>query len=240
MMNTRAFEGAGDSSTPVSALLPSLKLESPFQTPDAREKRLGNSRWTLFLVAVLVMAAGLFPMLDALGVFAGSESRMNAPRWVVLVAASLFFIAGMYVLLLSVVGEAMARGFGMVVGMATFLGLAAIVNWIAFGGGDRNDCSGGVSALGIGFSSSVPEIECRAGFGYGALLMDFIFLRGTAWWIAQRVPENRAVRVLEKVSEWAMGLLLLPLIALVVALTAAKTGAEKLARKLRSSPDRRE
>jgi len=53
---------------------------------------MSNSRWTLIGCAVLIIAAGLAPMLDALGVFPGSESRMNAPRWGVLLAGSLFFI----------------------------------------------------------------------------------------------------------------------------------------------------
>jgi len=190
-----------------------------------------KSRWTLIFVAVLVMAMGLFPMLDALDVFPGSATRMNAPRWVVLIAASLFFIVGMYVLLLAVVGEALAKGFGEVVGMAIFLGLAAIVHWIAFGGGDRNGCSGGVSALGIGFSGSVPDLECRAAFGYGALLLDLILLRGVAWQLARRSPGSQSIRAFEKISEWGIGLLLLPLIGLVVALTATKKGWEKLTGK---------
>ena len=186
------------------------------------------------LCGVLVVAAGLFPMLDALDVFAGSESRMNAPRWVVLTAGGLFFLAGIYVLLLSVVGETMAKGFGAVVGMAVFLGLSAIVNWIAFGGGDRSDCSGSLSALGFERSRTVAEFECRAAFGYGALLMDLIFLRGTAWWIAQRVPDSRIARALEKIFEWGMGLLLLPLILLAVGLTKGKDAVTGLASRLRS------
>lgn len=189
------------------------------------------SRWTIIVIGLLVLAAGLFPMLDALGVFAGSDARMNAPRWVVFLAGSLFFTCGMWMLLHAFVSEAVATAFGGVVGLTVYLGLAAIVNWIAFGGGDRNDCSGGISGLGFSFSRSVAEIECRAAFGWGALLLNFLFLRGTAWWIAQRVPGNPAVRVFEKVAEWGIGLLLLPLILLVAAPTAIKTGWEKLSGK---------
>ncbi len=186
------------------------------------------------LCGVLAVAAGLFPMLDAFGIFAGSESRMNAPRWVVFTAGGLFFLAGIYVLLLATVGEAAARGFGAVVGIATFLGLSAIVNWIAFGGGDRNDCSGGISALGFERTHAVAEFECRAAFGYGALLMNFLFLRGTAWWIAKRAPESRTARAFEKIFEWGIGLLLLPLILLAVGLTKGKDMVTGLAGKLRS------
>jgi hypothetical protein len=158
---------------------------------------------------------------------------MNAPRWVVFLAGSLFFTCGMWVLLHAFVSEAVATAFGGVVGLTLYLGIAAIVNWIAFGGGDRNDCSGGISGFGFSFSRSVAEIECRAAFGYGALLLDFLFLRGTAWWIAQRVPESRTARAFEKIFEWGIGLLLLPLVLLVVALTAIKQGGAKLIDKLR-------
>ena len=193
-----------------------------------------KSRWILIACALLVIATGVAPVLDALEVFPGSAARMNAPRWVVLLAGGLFVMAGMYVLLLGATGEAAARSFGTVVGVALFAGLAAIVHWIAFGGGDRSDCSGGISALGVGFSSSVPDLECRAAFGYGALLMDGIFLRGIAWWAARRVPASKTVRALEKTAEWSIGLLLLPLILLALSLTALKEGGAKLAAWLRS------
>ena len=195
---------------------------------------MGHSRGTLILIGVLVFAMGLVVMLDALGVFPGSEARMNAPRWVVLVVASLFMMSGVYVLLIAAVGEAMARAFGSVLGIAIFAGLAATVHWIAFGAGDRSECSGGVSAIGIGFSGSVPDFECRAAFGYGALLMDFIFLRGTAWWFARRYPGSRSARAFEKVSEWGIGLMLLPLVLLVMALTRGKDAVTRLAGRLRS------
>lgn len=168
------------------------------------------------MIGLVVVAVGLFLLLDVLGVFPGSAARMHAPRWVALVVASLFTLCGAYVLLIAVVGEAMARAFGEIVGIAIFVGLSAVAHWVAFGTGDRGACSGGVSAMGIGFSTRAPDFECRAAFGYGALLMDFILLRGVAWQIAQRAPGSRAVRVLEKISEWGMGLLLLPLILLVI------------------------
>lgn len=178
-------------------------------------------------------------MLDALGVFAGSEDRMNAPRWVVFLAGSLFFMAGMWLLLQTLVGEAKALAFGSIVGVALYLGLTLMANWVAFGSGAREGCSGGVSALGIGFESGASDFECRAAFGYGALLLDVLLLRGIAWWLAQRSPASRAIRALEKLSEWGMGLLLLPLILLVIVLTKGKDVATRLARRLRpgkSSP----
>ena len=195
-----------------------------------------QSRWAMVVLGLLVAAIGIFPMLDALEFFPGSASRMNAPPWVVFLAGGMFFIVGMWVLLLGVVGAASANTIGGAVGLVVFLGLAAIVNWVAFGGGERNDCSGGISGFGVGFERSVAEFECRAAFGWGALLIDFLFLRGTAWWIAQRAPGNRAVRVLEKVAEWGMGAVLLPLILLVAALTGIKKGWEKLAGKQQPKP----
>lgn len=180
------------------------------------------------------MAAGLFPMLDALGYFPGSESRMNAPRWVVLLVAGLFLAGGVYLFLLAAVGEARARAFGTVLGMAIFVGLAAVAHWIAFGPGDRSDCGGGFSSVEIGFARGVPDYECRAAFGYGALLMDFMFLRGTAWWHSRRHPQSPHARAFEKVAEWGIGLMVLPLIALVVVLSKAQEGTAKLIEKMRN------
>lgn len=190
-----------------------------------------QSKWATVVIGLLVVAAGLVPMLDALGVFADSGSRMNAPRWVVFLAGGLFFTAGMWLVLHAFAGEAVVRTVGKVVGLVLFLGLAAIPNWIAFGGGDRDDCSGSIAGLGFEFTRAAAEIECRAAFGWGALLMDFLFLRGVAWWIAQRAPENRAARILEKVAEWGVGAVLLPLVLLVVVLTGIRKGWDKLAEK---------
>ena len=192
-----------------------------------------ENRWTLLLCALFCVAAGIVPMLDALDAFPGSASRMSAPRWVVLLVSSLFIMAGFYVLLLALVGEASARAFGMVLGLAMFAGLAAVAHWVAFGSGERA-CSGGVSAVGIGISGPVPDWECRVAFGYGALLMDFVLLRGSAWWIARRHPGRRSIHVLEKISDWGMGLMLLPLVLLAWLLTSGKERAAALIERLRS------
>lgn len=187
-----------------------------------------KSRWAGVVFALLFIAAGLYPMIAALGVFPELEPQMNAPRWVVFVAGSLFFIAGMWLLLQVLAGRAVAKVFGSVVGVAIFLGLAAIGNWVAFGGGDRSDCSGGISALGFGFSQAVSELECRAAFGYGALLMDVILLWGLAWWLANRAfPGSRPARALEKASEWGILLLLLPLLLVALALQFIGSGAAR-------------
>lgn len=191
-----------------------------------------DSRLVLVLCGLACIAAGLFPMITALGVVPAWEDKMNAPRWVVFLAGSLFFMAGTWLLLQAAVGEAAARAFGSVVGLTALAGLTAISNWVAFGGGDRSDCSGGISALGFGFSQVASEIECRAAFGYGALLIDLILLRGIAWWIAKRNPESSAARALEKVAEWGIGLLLLPLILLALLLGGIKDGSARLANRL--------
>lgn len=173
-------------------------------------------------------------MLDALDAFPGSASRMNAPRWVVMVVAGLFMFAGLYLLLLALAGAAKAKAFGSVLGMAIFLGLAAVSHWVAFGEGDRSDCGAGIAAFGTGVSSAASGLECRGAFGYGAVLMDLLFLRGSAWGIARRYPGSRAVRFLEKISEWGIGLMLLPLVLIAVLLIMCKEGATRLGDRLRS------
>lgn len=192
-----------------------------------------ESRLVLVLCGLACIVAGLFPMVTALGIVPAWEEKMNAPRWVVFLAGSLFFMAGTWLLLQAAVGEAAVKAFGSVVGVAALVGLTAISNWVAFGGGDRSDCSGGISVLGFGFSQVASEIECRAAFGYGALLIDGILLRGIAWWIAKGRPESRVARACEKVAEWGIGLLLLPLILLALLLSAVNYGSAKLANKLR-------
>jgi hypothetical protein len=182
---------------------------------------LNHSRAVLLLCAAACIAAGTFPLLDALDVLPGSAARMSAPRWVVMIAASLFIFCGFYVVLLALFGAARARAFGMVLGMAMFLGLSAVVHWVAFGSGPRA-CGGGVSAVGIGVSGPVPDWECRAAFGYGAIFLDFMLLRGTAWWIGRDHPGKRSIRLLEKASERGMGLMLLPLVLLAWLGTTAK------------------
>ena len=179
-------------------------------------------------------------MITALGIVPAWEEKMNAPRWVVFLVGSLFFMAGMWILLQAIVGEAAATAFGTVVGLTFFIGLAAVGHWMAFGGGDRNDCGGGISALGFGFSSGASDFECRAAFGYGAILMDFILLRGIAWQLAQRTPESRSVRAFEKAAEWGIGLLLLPLVLLALVLTKGTDGVTRLVSKLRSNQNKQD
>jgi hypothetical protein len=195
---------------------------------------MGHSRWTLALCAAAFVAAGVFPLLDALGYFPASESRMNAPRWVIFIVAGLFLAAGVYLFLLAAVGEAKARAYGSALGIAIFAGLAAVAHWIAFGEGGRSDCSGGFSSPELGFARGVPDTECRLAFGYGALLMDFMFLRGAAWWYALRHPQSRRARALERVADGGLGLMLLPLFVLVILLAKAREGTGKLIEKMRN------
>lgn len=195
---------------------------------------------TLMFYAVLCIAAGLVPMLAALGMIPSPEASFHAPRWVVFLAGSLFFIAGMWILMQALVGEPRARAFGAATGLALVAGLALVGHWVAFGPGSRETCGGGFSMLGFSSSSLVSEIECRAAFGYGAILMDFILLRAIAWWVAQHIPESRSVRALEKATEWGILLALLPLLLVVVLLLAIKEGGARLAERLRPKQKRQE
>jgi hypothetical protein len=194
---------------------------------------MDKSRWTALLAAAAFLAAGLFPMLDALGVFPGSETRMQAPRWVVLLVGGLFFFGGLWLLLVSAIGESRARSSGVVLGVVLMMGLALVANWLAFGGGDRSDCSGALSIPAFGYAHGIAEIECRAAFGYGALLLDLVLLRGLSGWWERGDPGSRAARALSKGFGWGLGALLLPLVLLVVLLTKTREGAAKLAEKMR-------
>lgn len=195
---------------------------------------LSRSRLGVLLIGLLVTAMGLTPMLAALDVIPSPDSSFHAPRWVVFLAGSLFFTIGMWILMQAAVGESRAKSFGAAVGFTLFIGLAFLANWIAFGSGTREGCSSSSSILGFGASRAAAELECRAAFGYGALLLDVIMARGIAWWLgAKAFPGNRAARALEKLSEWAIGLLLLPLILLAFLLQGLKTGGQRVFKRLR-------
>jgi hypothetical protein len=194
---------------------------------------LDKSRWTVILAAAAFLTAGLFPMLDALGVFPGSAERMNAPRWVVFLAGGLFFACGLWLTMLGTVGTARARTFGIALGVLIMMGLALVANWVAFGGGDRNDCGGGFSTLSLGYSSGVAELECRAAFGYGALLLDLMLLRGASAWWENRDPGNCAARAVSTACGWGLGLLLLPLLLLALLFTKTRVVTAKLTEKMR-------
>lgn len=198
---------------------------------------LSRSRLGVLLIGLFVAIMGLTPMLAALNVIPSPDSSFHAPRWVVFLAGSLFFTVGMWILMQAIVGENRAKVFGAAVGFTVLVGLAFLSNWIAFGSGTREGCSGSTSFLGFGSSRAAAEFECRAAFGYGALFLDVIIARGIGWWLGNKAfPGNRAARAVEKVSEWAMLVLLLPLIVLAFLLQGVKTGSERLFNRLRGEP----
>lgn len=198
---------------------------------------LPRSRLNIFLIGLLTTAAGLTPMLAALDVIPSPESSFHAPRWIVFLAGSLFFMVGMWIIMQGIVGEERARLFGGAMACALVLGLAFLINWVAFGSGSRESCSGTTSFFGLSSSRAAAELECRAVFGYGALFLNVIIVRGIAWWLGNKAfPGNRAARALEKGSELAMLLLLLPLIFLAFLLQGIKSGCERLFNRLRGKP----
>ena len=198
---------------------------------------LPRSRLNVLLLGLLVTAMGLTPMLAALDVIASPDSSFHAPRWIVFLAGSLFFMVGMWIVMQGIVGEERARVFGGVMAFALVTGLAFLINWVAFGSGSRESCSGTTSFLGFGSTRAAAEFECRAAFGYGALLLDFIALRALAGWIGGKAfSGNRAARAIEKVSEWGIVLLILPLVLLAFLLQGLQGASERLFNRIRGKP----
>jgi hypothetical protein len=198
---------------------------------------LPRSRLNVLLLGLLVTAAGLTPMLAALDVIPSPESSFHAPRWIVFLAGSLFFMVGMWIVMQGIVGEERTRVFGGAMAFALVLGLAFLINWVAFGSGSRESCSGTTSFLGFGSTRAAAEFECRAAFGYGALLMNFIALRALAGWLSGKsFFGNRAGRALERISEWGVVLLLLPLILLAFLLQGLQGASARLVARLRGKP----
>ncbi len=167
---------------------------------------------TFAACGLAALAAGLVPMLSALGIIPAPERSFNAPRWVVFVAGSLFFLGGVMILVQAVVKDAMS--FASFVGATMLTGLMVIGNWIAFGPGNR-ECEASISIPGFGVSDRLADLPCRLGFGYGALLLDLFVLMGLSKWLADKVvPSSGLARGAHKLFLWGIGALLLPLIAI--------------------------
>ncbi|MBM3356677.1 MAG: hypothetical protein FJY54_03000 [Betaproteobacteria bacterium] len=174
-----------------------------------------KSRLLIALIALACLAAGLVAMLAALDVIPSPGFDFRVSRWVVFVAGSLFVVIGMWLLIHAIAHDVAAYELGSAVGLSVMLVLAAIANWVAFGPGVRQGCTGDLWSLGFASTRAVADLECRIVFGYGAAFIDLFLLRAFAGWLGHHeFRDSSSVRALEKVSEWGISLLLLPLVAI--------------------------
>jgi hypothetical protein len=131
------------------------------------------TRTGALVFSALFFATGGFVMAIGAGWIAVDPGDLQAPRWV-LVCAGVMFLAGGFVPLGQTFnfGALLNEAVGFVVGA----GFAAVVNWVAFGPGERRFTSG-LSAGGATITSSPGnELVGRIAFGIGAVIVDFLLL----------------------------------------------------------------
>lgn len=184
----------------------------------AETKLRGTAKW---VVGLLFVAAGAFPILAALDV-AGLGGGKNAPDWVVGLAGCLFVLAGGAIW---AQGTAAEKPVGNIAGSAMLVGLAAIGNWVAFGAGERA-CTGGFSAWIFSSYRDAGEWECRAAFGIGAALLDGAILLGVAKLLESAWGRRPWVALLEKLAWGVVLLALAPFLLLLIVIALVQGGKE--------------
>jgi hypothetical protein len=128
-------------------------------------------------LGLLVMAMGGFFFGIGLGVVPVPEESIHAPRWVIAAAGLAFLFAGV-----AVVQQAFQiEKFKHVPGLAIVLALAAVVNWVAFGPGDRSG-EGTLTVGGIPIPVS-SDLVGRIVFGFGAVAIDLLLVVGLVHWL---------------------------------------------------------
>ena len=148
---------------------------------------------------LLFMAVGSFIIFSALDIIPTDESSFYAPRWVVAAAGWLFFAAGLTVSLMDSRLDVFRQSWWFywmhgLAGLSIIFMFAFLLNWVAFGPGER-EFSGGISIPFITISfDKANEFLGRVVFGIGALFFDVILvysIGGAFWeWVKNWVNEE--------------------------------------------------
>ena len=125
-----------------------------------------------FGLGLLLIAAGVLPILAAFDVGRLHQADIHGPPWLAGLDGGIFVLSGVAMLFGNSNPNHPLSYVLMFVLLAAF---AAIGNWIAFGPGPR-ECSVGFTAFLFSSARSAAEFECRAGFGVGAVAMDGILI----------------------------------------------------------------
>lgn len=173
------------------------------------------------LIGLLLVAAGILPMLAAFDIGPLRVNDINGPPWLGIAAGGVFVAAG-----LAVIAGPQAPLAGGLFGVLALAGLAAIGNWIAFGAGQRA-CSGSISLPWLWSGADLAGLACRIPFGLGALITD-AFLGYTVVRLLQGALGGppRLARTL-KAAEWLIVASLAPflIVLLLFALAGGVSGA---------------
>jgi hypothetical protein len=176
-----------------------------------------------FLIGLVFVASGIFPMLAAFDIGPLSQEDINGPPWLGFVAGGVFAAAGLSIMLAP--RSSLAAN---LFGLLSLAGLAMLGNWIAFGAGERA-CSGSISLSLMWSESDFSGLGCRIPFGLGALITD-AFLCYLMVSVLQKALGGppRLARLL-KAAEWLILASIAPFILLlaIIGIGSAAAGAVK-------------
>ena len=176
-----------------------------------------------FLVGLVFVASGIFPMLAAFDIGPLSQEDINGPPWLGFAAGGIFTAGGLSIMLAP--RSSLAAN---LFGLLSLAGLAMLGNWIAFGAGERA-CSGSISLSLMWSESDFSGLGCRIPFGLGALITD-AFLCYLMVSVLQKALGGppRLARLL-KAAEWLILASIAPFILLlaIIGIGSAAAGAVK-------------
>ena len=176
-----------------------------------------------FLIGLVFVASGIFPMLAAFDIGPLSQEDINGPPWLGFAAGGIFTAGGLSIMLAP--RSSLAAN---LFGLLSLSGLAMLGNWIAFGAGERA-CSGSISLSLMWSESDFSGLGCRIPFGLGALITD-AFLCYLMVSVLQKALGGppRLARLL-KAAEWLILASIAPFILLlaIIGIGSAAAGAVK-------------
>jgi hypothetical protein len=162
------------------------------------------------LLGLLLIAAGILPMLAAFDVGPLRQEDINGPPWIGFVAGGIFAAGGA-----ALIAGPQAPLVGGLFGILATAGLAAIGNWIAFGAGERA-CSGSISLPWLWGTAELSGLACRLPFGVGALIVDAFVCYATIALLQKALGGPPRLARLLKFAEWLIVASLAPFIVLLL------------------------
>lgn len=175
-----------------------------------------------FFLGLAFAVVGVFVMLAGFDVGPMHARDINGPPWLGVVTGAIFIVGGVFLWF----ADALAHlpWLSSTFAALMFAGFAAIGNWIAFGAGPR-ECGGGHTGW-LTNSARAAEVECRAVFGIGALMIDGLLV----WMLGKGLAGvGHPGRLPEWIEKLGIGMLLLaiaPIILALIVLTFAKAPFE--------------
>ncbi len=165
---------------------------------------------TAHLLGLLLIAAGILPMLAAFDVGPLRQEDINGPPWIGFVAGGIFAAGGA-----ALIAGPQAPLAGGLFGVLAAAGLAAIGNWVAFGAGERA-CAGSISLPWLSGAADVSGLACRLPFGFGALVVDAFVCYATVALLQKALGGPPRLARWMKAAEWLVVASLAPFIVLLL------------------------